>query len=130
MDNDFLTVAAAWATIGQLVIAVIDFVWENRNNLSRRKITVRHIAGWLAVPVLGFLAYWLSIVAATRSPGTAPMIVGRATACATSLGIVLGIVWTRILFPTLAQRSGIREKNKDSHNEFVSQYPHTWPGLG
>jgi hypothetical protein len=117
MDKDFLTAAVAWATIGQLVIGVIDFVWQNRDDLSKQKITIRHIARWLTLPVLGFLTYWLSIVVATLSPGTAPIVVARATAWATSLGIALGIIWTRILFPTLAQRSKIREKNKDSDNE-------------
>jgi hypothetical protein len=121
MDYDFLTTAAAWASIGQLIIAIIALVVEVQRGPNTPRITTRHaltiIVGGFTLAVPGFVIYWLSILIATSSPGTPTSLVVRSASWAALLGITWGIIWARLLLTILVRWIKAEKEIKRGSND-------------
>jgi hypothetical protein len=63
------------------------------------------IIGIFGLAVLGAMIYWIAIVLATASPGTVTDLVLRATIWATLLGLIMGTVWSSVLYPWIVGRN-------------------------
>lgn len=108
MDSDSFNRIVGWSTIGQFFVGVIVLIITIYTSKISFPFTARRIVPYifsgltLAIPY--YLAFWGSISLATLSPGTADVLVLRATGWAIFLGMVWGIIWAIFIFPRLIPR--------------------------
>lgn len=100
MNQGWLSMIVAWATIGDFIVGVISlflqFQRRGAGQSARPSLGYRIVVtlvGGASLVVLGVLASIVAVLIATTWPETAPTLVLRTAGWATFLGITIGVAW-------------------------------------